>query len=389
MDAVKIGLIGCGDISEAYLRNIVKFDNLEIVAIADMIMERAQEKAEKYGGKAMTVEELIACPDVEMVLNLTIPAAHYEIDMKALNAGKHVYSEKPLATKLEDGEKIIRLAKEKGLFVGCAPDTFLGARIQTFKKMLDEGWVGRPVAATAFMACPGHECWHPNPEFFYKFGAGPLFDMGPYYFTALVSLLGPAKKICAFAAKSREQRRVTSQQQCGKLIDVDVPTHVAGNIEFENGAIASVIVSFDVWDSNLPRLEVYGTDGTLSMADPDPYGGPNIFHGKTLYRRKDQSDWLGLPYDLPRKEQRTPWAEIPSCYDYDQNSRGLGLADMARALRTGGKYRANGDAAFHVLEIMHGFYESAETGRYYEMKSTCQPSEMMPMDLPEFTMIKE
>ena len=386
MKPVKIGVIGCGNISDIYFQNISRFNNIEVTAIADMIDQRAEEKAKQYGGRAMTVEELLKDPEVEIVLNLTIPAAHYEIDIKALNAGKHVYSEKPLATRLEDGKKIIELAREKGLLVGCAPDTFLGARPQTMKKMIDEGWIGKPLSATAFMACPGHECWHPNPEFYYKFGAGPLFDMGPYFFATLVSMLGPAKRICGFASRGYEQRRITSQPLCGKIIDVEVPTHVAGTVEFASGAIATVIMSFDIWDQNLPRLEIYGTDGTLSMTDPDPLAGPDIFHGKTMFRRKNDSDWIGYPYSLPRREQRTPWTEITSCYDYNENSRALGLADMARALRCGGKYRANGDFAYHVLEIMHGFYESANTGRYYEVLSSCEKSEMMPMNLPEFTM---
>ncbi len=386
MKMTRIGVIGCGNISDIYFQNISRFNNIEVTAIADMLPERAEEKAKTYGGRAMSVDELLNCPEVDVVLNLTIPAAHYEIDMKALGAGKHVYSEKPLATRLEDGKEIIELAKSKGLFVGCAPDTFMGARPQTMKKMIDEGWIGRPIAATAFMVCPGHECWHPNPEFYYKFGAGPLFDMGPYYFASLVAMLGPAKRICGFATKGYEKRMITSEPLAGQMIDVDVPTHVAGTIEFEKGAVATVIMSFDVWDHNLPCLEIYGTEGTISMTDPDPLAGPDIFHGTTMFRRKNESDWTGYPYSLPRKEERTPWARIPSCYDYDENSRALGLADMARAIKNGGKYRANGDFAYHVLEIMHGFYQAAETGRYYEMTSTCEISDMMPMNRPEFTM---
>jgi predicted dehydrogenase len=388
MKPVTVGIVGCGNISDIYFKNIAKFDNIEVVACADLMVERAQEQAKEYGCRAMSVDELLADASVEVILNLTTPGAHYEIDTKALKAGKHVYSEKPLAIDKEDGRGILELAKEKGLLVGCAPDTFLGARPQTMKKMIDDGWIGRPIAATAFMVCHGHESWHPGPEFYYKEGAGPLFDMGPYYMTALVALLGPAKRISGSMAKTFSQRTITSEPLAGKVVDVDVPTHVSGSIEFAGGAIATVIMSFDVWDSNLPRLEIYGTEGTLSMTDPDPLAGPDIFHGVTKLRRKDEADWEGFPYSLPRKEEATPWATIPSCYDYNENSRGVGLADMARAIRNGGSFRANGEMAYHVLEMMHGFYESAQSGRYYEMQSTCDIPETMPMNLPKFSMGK-
>ena len=388
MKTVKVGVVGCGDISTIYFTNIAKFDNIEVVAIADLMMERAQEKAGKFGGKAMSVAELMANPEVEVVLNLTIPAAHHEVDMQALNAGKHVYSEKPLAITMEDGKEILDLAKKKGLLVGCAPDTFLGARPQTMRKMIDDGWIGKPIAATAFMVCYGHEIWHPSPEFYYKTGAGPMFDMGPYYMTALVALLGPAKRISGAASMTYKQRLITSQPLAGKVIDVEVPTTVSGTIEFANGVIASTIMSFDIWDSNLPRLEIYGTEGTVSMTDPDPLAGPDIFHGETKFRRASDSDWTELPYDLPRKEEAPPWDTIPSIYNYNFNSRGLGLADMARAIRNGGDFRANGDVAYHVLEMMHAFIKSAESGKYYDMQSICKMPDVMEMNMTEFSMGK-
>ncbi len=386
MKTVKIGIIGCGNICDIYFKNIAKFENIEACACADLVMDRAKEKAGAYGCKAMSVDEIIRDPEVEVILNLTIPQAHHEISMKALNAGKHVYNEKPLAITREDAKEILYTAKKKGLLVGCAPDTFLGARPQTMRKMIDDGWIGKPIAATAFMTCHGHEIWHPNPVFFYKNGAGPLFDMGPYYMTALVALLGPAKRVCGIANKYFDKRRISSEPMAGQYIDVEVPTHVSGTIEFKNGATATVITSFDIWDSNLPRLEIYGTEGTISMTDPDPLAGPDIFHGVTKFRRKDEADWYDLPYDLPRKEEATPWAAIPSCYDYNENSRALGLADMARAIHNGRKFRANGEMAYHVLEIMHGFYDSSESGAYYELKSTCEIPETMPMNLPKYSM---
>ena len=388
MKPVKVGVVGCGNICDIYFTNIAKFENLEAYACADIMMERAKEKAEQYGCKAMSVEQIMKDPEVEVILNLTIPAAHHEVSMAALNAGKHVYNEKPLAITMEDGQEILDLAKKKGLKVGCAPDTFLGARMQTMRKMIDDGWIGKPVAATAFMTCHGHENWHPNPVFHYKVGAGPLFDMGPYYVTGLLALLGPAKRLCGITSKSFEKRLITSEPLAGQYVDVEVPTHVSGSIEFQNGAVATLITSFDIWDSNLPRLEIYGTEGTISMTDPDPLAGPDIFHGVTKFRRKDEADWYELPYDLPRKEEATPWATIPSCYDYNENSRALGLADMARAIRNGGKFRANGEMASHALEIMLGLYESSEKGTYYNLKSTCELPETMPMNLRKYSMEK-
>ena len=386
METVQVGVVGCGNISDIYFENIAKFENIEVYACADLMPDRAKERGAQYGCKAMSVDEIMADPQVEVILNLTIPAAHYDVDMQALNAGKHVYSEKPLAITREQGQEILETAKKKGLLVGCAPDTFLGGRLQTMSKLLDDGWIGKPIAATAFMTTFGHETWHPSPEFYYKEGAGPLFDMGPYYLTALVALLGPAKRISGATATTYKQRMITSQPLAGKIIDVEVPTHVSGTIEFENGAIATMIMSFDMWDNNLPRFEIYGTEGTMSQTDPDPLAGPDIFHGETKLRRKEASDWVDTPVPLPRLEEATPWSVIPPCFDYMENSRGLGLSDMARAIRKGGDFRANGEMAYHVLEMMHGFYDSAESGTYYEMKSTCKRPSTMPVNLPKWSM---
>lgn len=383
MKVMKIGVVGCGNISEIYFQNIAKFDNLEVAAIADMMPERAKEKAEKYGGKPMTVDELMVCPDVDIVLNLTNPAVHYEIDMKALNAGKHVYSEKPLAINVKQGREIIETAKEKGLYVGCAPDTVMGARPQTMRKLLEDGWIGKPIAATAFYMNGGMEMWHPNPIPWYKDGGGPVFDIGPYYLTLFVCMFGPAKRISAITGKGWEERLITSEPMNGETVKVEVPTHASATIEFENGVIATMILSFDIVDSKLPRVEIYGTEGVMSMDDPDPYDGPNIYGGVTKLRRREDADWL----EYPRKENiPTEWTEIPSCYDYTENSRSLGLSDMARAIEKGGKYRANGELAFHVLEIMEGFYVASETGKAYELTSTCEKPKIMPVNMKKFSM---
>lgn len=384
MNTIKIGVVGCGVISDIYFQNIAKFDVMEVVACADLISEKAESKAKVYNiPKACSVKEIMNDPEIDLILNLTIPAAHAEISLAALNAGKHVYSEKPLAVELGDGQKIINLAKEKGLLVGCAPDTFLGGRLQTCRKLIDEGWIGEPIGATAFMACHGHECWHPGPEFYYKVGAGPMFDMGPYYMTALVTLLGPVKRVSGSARKSFPTRRITSEPLNGKIVDVEVPTHISGVLEMESGAIATVLTSFDVWDSHLQNLEIFGSEGTLSIADDDPLAGPNLFEGKILLRRKDDSDWNEFPSTIPRKVA-TEWDNIPAAFGFNQNSRGVGLADMAYALINKRQNRVNGDTAYHVLEIMHGIHIAANEGQYYNMKSTCKRPEPFKMDMPEY-----
>lgn len=388
MRKIKVGLVGCGNICDIYLQNAKKFKVYEIAACADLILERAQQKAEEYGiPKACSVKEVMEDPKIEMILNLTIPAAHAEVCIAALNAGKSVYLEKPLATTLEDGKKIIDLAKSKGVLVGCAPDTFLGGRVQTIRKMIEDGWIGVPVAVTSFMTCHGHECWHPGPEFYYKKGAGPLFDMGPYYFQSLVYLLGPVKRVSGATRITFPKRLITSQPLNGKEIDVEVSTHVSATLEFANGTIGTIITSFDIWDSNLPRMEIYGSEGTVSMLEADPLAGPDIFGGEIHFRRKEKSDWMGFPNKIPRQDE-TPWDEIPTLYGYNENSRGVGLADMAYALISGRPHRASGDMAYHVLEIMCGIETAAKEGKYYELKSTFEQPSLFPMNLKDFELDK-
>lgn len=361
MKNVKVGIIGCGNISDIYLKNLTKtFKITEVAACADIIIERAQEKAEKYGiSKACSVEELLADPDIEIVVNLTIPQAHAEICIAALNAGKSVYVEKPLSITREDGKKIIALSEEKGLLVGCAPDTFMGGGLQTCRKLIDDGWIGQPVAATAFMMCHGHEGWHPDPEFYYQVGGGPMFDMGPYYLTALVSLMGPVKRVTGSTRITFPERTITSEKKYGKTINVEVPTHIAGIMDFHNGAIATIITSFDVWSSQLPRIEIYGSEGTLVVPDPNTFGGP------VKVRRQNQDDWM----------------EVPLTHGYDENSRGISVADMSYALRSGRKHRANCYMAYHVLELMHGFHDASKDGKHYNVESTCERPSPLPLGL--------
>ena len=346
---VGIGIVGAGVISEIYCKNLSgTFGNTKLVGIADMITDRAKARAEEFGIEALTVEELMAHPDIELVVNLTIPAAHAEIGMMALEAGKSVYNEKPLAINLDDGKAMLEIAKQKGLFVGSAPDTFLGGGIQTVRQLLDEGLIGEPVAFSAAMLGHGMEDWHPDPFFFFQPGAGPLFDVGVYYVTALVSLLGPVANVAAHARASFPERTINNGPKQGEKIPVTTPTHIVSTVEFESGVIGTLTASFDVWETDRAALTIYGTEGTLRVPDPNTFGGP-IMH--LTGRGKE-------------------WTEIEITKPNTENSRGLGAADLARAMREGGTSRAGGELGLHVLEIMHAVLDAAEQGRRVDVTTT-------------------
>ncbi len=385
MRTVKVGIIGCGVISGIYLENMTtRYTQLEVVAVADMFVEKAREAAEKHGiAKACGVDELLADPEIEIVINLTIPAAHHEINMAALKAGKHVYCEKPLAMTLKQGKEIVDFARKSNLLVGCAPDTFMGAGLQTCKKAIEDGWIGQPVFATANFVCHGHEPWHPAPTFYYKKGAGPMMDMGPYYLTAMVALMGPIKKTYCLAKKTFDQRRITSSSPMkGTMIDVEVPTHYSGLIEFESGVSANINMSFDVWQSELPMFEIHGTDGSMSVPDPNFFGGPvKVLRGESMI---DAIDGLAVGDAVDKfhsTEMKDLFKELPMPYHQMVNMRGLGVLDMAYAMVEGRSHRANGDLACHVLEALISFDVSAKTGQPYEMTSTCDLPDVIPQGL--------
>jgi predicted dehydrogenase len=354
----RIGIIGCGNISGIYLTNCRKLPGVALVACADLDMVRAQAKAAEHGIRAATVDELLADPDVDLVINLTIPAVHAEVSMSALAAGKHVYTEKPLATRRVDGAATLALAREKGLRVGSAPDTFLGGGLQTSRKLIDDGVIGEPVAAVAFMTGHGPEGWHPDPEFFYKPGAGPMFDMGPYYLTALIGLLGPIARVTGSTRISFPERTIGSGPKQGQKIAVETPTHVAGVLDFAGGAVATLITSFDVWAANLPRIEIYGSEGSLSVPDPNTFGGP-----VRIRLAKDKE-----------------WREVPLTHGHTENSRGLGVADMAAAIREGRPHRASGELAYHVLDVMAAFEEASTSGRHVAITSGPPRVQALPAD---------
>jgi len=359
---VKVGVIGCGNISGAYFNTNKTFAFFDIVACADLDEGRAQARAAEYGiAKACGVDQLLDDPDIGFVINLTIPQAHGPVMLRALEAGKSVYNEKPFTVTREEAQKAIALAKEKGLRVGSAPDTFLGGGHQTCRKLIDDGAIGTPIGAMAFMAGHGHESWHPSPEFYYKVGGGPLFDMGPYYLTALINMIGPVRRVTGSARITFPERTITSQPLAGTKITVDVPTHIAGVLDFQSGAIANLLMSFDVWAHNLPRLEVYGTEGSLMVPDPNGFGGEVKL----------------------RKASESEWQSVPLTHGYTQNARGIGMADMALAMQTGRDHRCNERLAYHALDLMHALHDASAQGRHIEVESTCERPAMLPLGLEE------
>ena len=360
---IGLGIIGCGNIANAYFKGASIFEVLEVAACADINMDAAIAKAEEHGCQAQTVDELLANPEVELVINLTIPSVHAEVSLKALNAGKHVYSEKPLAVELEDAAQILKTAEDKGLLVGCAPDTFMGGGFQTCRKLLDDGWLGKVVGGTAFMMARGPESWHPNPAFFYEVGAGPMFDMGPYYITALVHLLGPVKRVSAITSRAFEQRTATCKEQFGRILPVEVPTNYSGVLEFHSGAVINMTISFDVHKHGHSPIELYGTEGSLKAPDPNTFGGP-------------------VELWTPATKE---WREQSFSHPYLENSRSIGAADMAYAILSDHQrtHRASGALAYHALEVMHSFEKSSSSGSSIEIESRPEQPQALPIHLIE------
>ncbi len=360
---VKVGVIGCGVISKVYFKVMKQFPLLDVVACADAVPERAQVCAVEHQiPHPCSVAELLADPEIELVVNLTIPAAHAQISTAVLKAGKSVYSEKPLATTREDGQRLVAAAKESGALLGSAPDTFLGGGLQTCRKLLDDGWIGEPVAAHASMQGHGPERWHPDPFFFYQPGGGPMLDMGPYYLTALVALLGPVQRVAGLTKTTFPERLSTSQPGIYRKIPVNTPTHVSGLLEFAGGVAATIVTSFDVWGTAQPPLELHGTLGSLRLPDPNTFDGPI---------------WL-------RRAGEKEWSQVPLLYGYTENSRGLGVADMALALRLDRGHRASGAMAYHILDIMQSFEESSRQRRHLEIESSCERPAPLPLDQHPF-----
>ena len=360
MNPVRVGVVGCGVISGIYFQNLLKFGAVDVVACSDLIPGLSQAAADAHAGiQAMTTDKIFADSSIDLVLNLTQPKYHFEVMKAGIEAGKHVYGEKPLSVSFEDSVQLLLLAEQAGLRVGCAPDTFLGAGIQTCRELIDGGVIGEPVAATAFFTSHGTENWHPAPGFYYQKGGGPMLDMGPYYLTALLNLMGPVKSVTGSARITFPERTITSEPLNGTKIEVEVPTHVSGTVNFASGAIGTVLTTFDLWGANLPFIEIYGSEGSLSVPDPNTFGGPV----KVLVKGKKE------------------WEEVPVSRPFSENSRGLGVADMARGIASGEPHRASGALASHALAIMHAFGRSADSGHRIELVTTCERPTPLPVDL--------
>lgn len=345
---VGVGIIGAGNISSQYLKAIAGFDVLEIVGLADMKPEAADKRAAEFGVATAPVDALLADPRAEIILNLTIPRAHVEVGLRAIAAGKHVYGEKPLGINFADGKKLIDAARAKGLRVGSAPDTFLGGSHQQARQIVDSGALGRVVGGTAFFACPGHEYWHPDPAFYYDIGGGPVLDMGPYYITDLVNLLGPVARVQALSLTPFSERPIRSEPNKGQMMPVSVATHVTGTLIFASGALVQVTLSFDVPKHDHLPIELYGTEASLIVPDP------NMFGGEVKLARPRAEAWEVVPTTLPYA---------------DANYRSLGLADMAHAILSNRPHRASGELALHVLEVMEAFEVASKEGRIVDIRT--------------------
>ena len=356
MRKVGIGVIDCGNISTKYLEAMRHFPMMELKAVADMRSLAAEKRGGEFGVPGLRVDQLLKRDDIEIVVNLTVPLAHTDVSLAVLNAGKHVHSEKPLGINTVEARKVMDLAAQKNLRVGCAPDTFLGGGHQTARKLIDDGVIGRPAAGSAFFGCPGHESWHPAPGFYYLRGGGPMLDMGPYYITDLVQLLGPVAGVVGSTARPRSERLVTSQPMNGALIPVEVDTHVAGTLEFESGAVISITMSFDVPQHTHSPIEIHGDKASLLVPDPNKFGG-----------------------EIKLAGPRGKWETVALSHGHtDGEFRSIGVADMASAILANRPHRASGALAFHVLEVMEAFQRSAGEGRRVAIESRVERPAPLP-----------
>ena len=359
---VGIGFIGAGNISDQYLTNLVKFPDVKVHFIADIDLDRARAQADKYGVVGSgSVDELLANPDVEIVVNLTIPAAHAEIDLKCIAAGKHVWSEKPYAVTREQAEAVRKAADAAGVLVCVAPDTILGGGIQTGLRAIAAGKIGKPLTAMTMFQVGGPESWHPSPEFLFAKGAGPLMDMGPYYLSTLVAIFGPVARVSATGSKAKETRVIATGPKAGTEFPVEVPTHVGAMLEFENGSSAQCIFSFESTLFRMGFVEVNGTAGSISLPDPNMFDGQNLLYkgvnGETMENITEEIPLTGTTY-----------------------GRGTGVTEMAQSIREGRPVRIPGDIAFHVLDIMLAINDALESKSWVEVKSSLPEVKPLPAD---------
>jgi predicted dehydrogenase len=368
MEPMTVGVIGCGTISDAYLRGAARSQLIQVKSCADLNPDAARAKATEYAIEAVSVDALLGDPAIDIVINLTVPLAHGPVSRHIITAGKHVYSEKPLAARFSEGQALMLAAAGRGVRVGCAPDTFLGAAHQACRRAIDAGRIGRPVGGAAAVLSHGMEHWHPNPEFFYKRGGGPIHDVGPYYVTQLVNLLGPVARVAAQASMASTARTVTSEPRRGQVIEVEVPTTVNGVLSFVSGANVALSASWDVWKHQRLPFEIYGSEGSLLVPDPNFFGGePRITERDAEWQVLDIA---GHPFGIANRTLRSG-ARVA---DY----RVIGLLDMAAALHQGRPHRANGDLALHVLEVLDAFERSSVEGHHIMIETPCERPEPLP-----------
>jgi predicted dehydrogenase len=369
-----IGIIGCGNISDAYFKGAARSPFVKVKGCADLNPDAAKAKAALYGATAMTVPQLLADPDISLVVNLTVPLAHATVSKQIVDAGKHAYSEKPLAATFADAASLMARARANGVRVGCAPDTFMGASHQACRRALDAGVIGHAVGGAAVIMSHGAESWHPNPEFFYKRGGGPVLDMGPYYVTQLVNLLGPVRRVAGLATIGSSTRTITSEPLAGTKILVDVPTTVNGVLEFASGANVAMSASWDVWKHNRTTpIEIYGTEGTLLGIDPNFFGNTPRVCGPDGNLR--DIDIAAHPFGTPNRELRNGTMQA----DY----RMVGLVDMVLAIRQQRAHRANGEMALHVTEVLEALATSSAAGRFIDLTTSCTRPEPVPLGADE------
>ena len=360
-DIFGVGIIGCGNISAAYLNLIPLFKGIEVRAVADMNMEAAKARASEFNVKAQTVKELLNNGDIQIVVNLTVPAAHFKVSKQILEAGKHVYSEKPLTLSLADAKALQALAKKKKLQVASAPDTFLGGSHQQARKAIDDGVVGKIASGTAHIMSQGMEHWHPNPDFFFKPGGGPILDMGPYYISNLINLIGPVKRVAALSGTPRKQRTILSEPRKGEKIKVTTPTTYHALLEFASGAMVTLSASWDVYAHRHKNMELYGTEGAIFVPDPNFFGGEVIVAGTDTVQ-KTLPAW-DHPFGI--NNHKSSQGDVA-------NYRGAGLADMARGIMKKRDIRCGIDRMTHVVDVMTAIMTSGETGKFVTLKSTCK-----------------
>ncbi|PDV88992.1 oxidoreductase [Rhizobium sp. H4] len=359
-----VGIIGCGNISTTYFSLAPLFKGLKVLACADINVQAAEARAKEYGVKAQTIDALLANDEIDVVVNLTIPDAHFPVSKAILEAGKHVYSEKPLVLSLEQGEELRRIAKAKNLAVGCAPDTFLGGAHQLARKFIDDGGIGRVTSGACYVMSPGMEMWHPNPDFFFLPGGGPILDLGPYYIANLINLIGPVKRVGAMTSMASPTRTITSQPRHGEIIPVKTPTTIQALLEFVNGATVTLSASWDVWSHRHANMELYGTDGSLYVPDPNFFGGTVEASG----RDKDIKPLDAWEHPFGKINQENPNGARA-------NYRTAGLADMAMALIEGRDARCSLDRTLHGVDVMTSILKSGEEGRFIDLSTTCtQPA---------------